>query len=91
MLVATHLAIEYLGATGVYTLAALMGVTDVDPFIMGLTQSTSTPALLQVASAGIVIAAASNHVVKGIYASRCLRVKPAYRACCSCSDWLHWD
>ncbi len=68
MLVATHLAIEYLGATGVYTLAALMGVTDVDPFIMGLTQSTSTPALLQVASAGIVIAAASNNVVKGIYA-----------------------
>ena len=45
-----------------------MGVTDVDPFIMGLTQSTSTPALLQVASAGIVIAAASNNVVKGIYA-----------------------
>jgi uncharacterized membrane protein (DUF4010 family) len=68
MLVATHLAIEYLGATGVYTLAALMGVTDVDPFIMGLTQSTSTPALLQVASSGIVIAAASNNVVKGVYA-----------------------
>jgi uncharacterized membrane protein (DUF4010 family) len=68
MLVATHLAIEYLGASGVYTLAALMGVTDVDPFIMGLTQSTSTPALLQVASSGIVIAAASNNVVKGIYA-----------------------
>jgi uncharacterized membrane protein (DUF4010 family) len=68
MLVATRLAIEYLGATGVYALAAVMGVTDVDPFILGLTQSASTPALLQVASAGIVIAAASNNVVKGVYA-----------------------
>ena len=68
MLVATHLAIQYLGATGVYALAAIMGVTDVDPFILGLTQSASTPALLQVASAGIVIAAASNNVIKGVYA-----------------------
>lgn len=68
MLVATHLAIQYLGATGVYALAAVMGVTDVDPFILGLTQSASTPALLQVASAGIVIAAASNNVIKGVYA-----------------------
>ncbi|HUX26810.1 MAG TPA: MgtC/SapB family protein [Burkholderiales bacterium] len=68
MLVATHLAIQYLGATGVYALAAIMGVTDVDPFILGLTQAASTLALLQVASAGIVIAAASNNVIKGVYA-----------------------
>jgi uncharacterized membrane protein (DUF4010 family) len=68
MLVATRLAIEYLGATGVYALAAIMGVTDVDPFILGLTQSATTLTLLQVASAGIVIAAASNNVIKGVYA-----------------------
>ena len=68
MLVATHAAIEYMGETGVYILAAVMGVTDVDPFIMGLTQSAPTLTLLQVASSGIVIAASSNNVVKGIYA-----------------------
>ena len=32
MLVATHLVVTYLGKAGVYSLAALMGVTDVDPF-----------------------------------------------------------
>jgi uncharacterized membrane protein (DUF4010 family) len=68
MLVATHMAIEYLGETGVYILAVVMGVTDVDPFIMGMTQSASTLTLLQVASSGIVVAASSNNVVKGIYA-----------------------
>jgi uncharacterized membrane protein (DUF4010 family) len=68
MLVATHMAIQYLGETGVYILAAVMGITDVDPFIMSMTQSASTLTLLQVASSGIVVAASSNNVVKGIYA-----------------------
>lgn len=68
MLVATHLTVEYLGKSGVYTLAAIMGVTDVDPFIMGLTQAAPITTPLDVASAGILIAASSNNVVKGIYA-----------------------
>ena len=38
MLVATQLAVTYLGRAGVNALAAIMGVTDVDPFIMGMTQ-----------------------------------------------------
>jgi uncharacterized membrane protein (DUF4010 family) len=45
-----------------------MGVTDVDPFIMGMTQSAGAGATLTVASAAILIAAASNNLVKGIYA-----------------------
>jgi uncharacterized membrane protein (DUF4010 family) len=68
MLVATRLALVYLGTTGAYTLGAIMGVTDVDPFIMGMTQSAGTAASLPVASAAILIAAASNNVAKGIYA-----------------------
>jgi uncharacterized membrane protein (DUF4010 family) len=68
MLVATHLAVTYLGDKGVYTLAAVMGVTDVDPFIMGMTQSAPSLTPLPVAAAGILIAAASNNLVKGIYA-----------------------
>ncbi len=39
MLVATQLAVIYLGKAGVDILAAIMGVTDVDPFIMGMTQA----------------------------------------------------
>jgi uncharacterized membrane protein (DUF4010 family) len=57
-----------MGKGGVYTLAAIMGVTDVDPFIMGLTQTAGASTTLHVAAAGIIIAAASNNVVKGIYA-----------------------
>ena len=68
ILVVTHLVITYLGRAGVYTLAALMGVTDVDPFIMGMTQSAGGVTTLNVASAAILIAAASNNLVKGIYA-----------------------
>jgi uncharacterized membrane protein (DUF4010 family) len=66
MLVATHLVVTYLGKAGVYSLAALMGVTDVDPFIMGMTQAGKAP--LTVAAAAILIAASSNNLVKGIYA-----------------------
>jgi uncharacterized membrane protein (DUF4010 family) len=68
ILVATHLAVTYLGRAGVYTLAAVMGVTDVDPFIMGMTQSAGGVTSLKVAAAAILIAAASNNLVKGIYA-----------------------
>ncbi len=67
MLIATHFVVTYLGKAGVYTLAALMGVTDVDPFIMGMTASAGHDATIQVASAAILIAAASNNVVKGVY------------------------
>ncbi len=68
MLVATQLAVAYLGRTGVNTLAAIMGVTDVDPFIMGMTQAAGTLTPLKVAGAAVLIAAASNNLVKGIYA-----------------------
>ena len=67
IVVLTNLAREYLGRAGLYSLAAMMGVTDVDPFILGLAQHTSaTP--IAIAAAAIVIAASSNNVIKEIYA-----------------------
>lgn len=68
MLVATQLAVIYLGRAGVNTLAAVMGVTDVDPFIMGMTQAAGTLTPLKVAAVAVLIAAASNNLIKGIYA-----------------------
>jgi len=68
MLVVTQLAVKYFGRAGVDTLAAIMGVSDVDPFIMGLTQAAGTVTPISVAAGAILIAAASNNVVKGIYA-----------------------
>jgi uncharacterized membrane protein (DUF4010 family) len=67
MLVATQLAVTYLGRAGVNILAAIMGVTDVDPFIMGMTQAAGTLTPLKVAAVAVMIAAASNNLVKGIY------------------------
>jgi uncharacterized membrane protein (DUF4010 family) len=71
MLVATQLAVTYLGHAGVNILAAVMGVTDVDPFILGMTQAAGTLTPLKVAAGAVLIAAASNNLVKGIY-SFCL-------------------
>jgi uncharacterized membrane protein (DUF4010 family) len=68
MLAATHVVVTYLGSAGVYALAALMGFTDVDPFIMGMTQSAGAATPLRVAAIAILIAAASNNLVKGAYA-----------------------
>src|SRR5450759_3982365 len=68
MLIATHLAVFYLGHAGVYTLAAIMGVTDVDTFIMGMTPAAGGVTPVASAAAAILVAASSNNVVKGIYA-----------------------
>ncbi len=67
-LVVTHLAVTYLGTGGVYSLAGLMGLSDVDPFIMGLTQTAGNSTPIHVAAIGILIAASSNNLIKGIYA-----------------------
>ncbi len=67
MLVITQLAVTYLGRAGVNILAAIMGVTDVDPFIMGMTQAAGTLTPIKVAAVAVLIAAASNNLVKGIY------------------------
>jgi uncharacterized membrane protein (DUF4010 family) len=68
VMIITRLAAAHLGQSGVYTLAALMGVTDVDPFILSMTANAGTAAPLALAAASILIATASNNMVKGIYA-----------------------
>ena len=68
MLVATQLTVTYLGRAGVNTLAAIMGLTDVDPFIMGMTQAAGSLTPLDAAAVAVLIAAASNNLLKGIYA-----------------------
>jgi uncharacterized membrane protein (DUF4010 family) len=68
MLTATHLVAAHLGSAGVYSLAAAMGLADVDPFIMGMTQSAGSSTTLAVASAAVAIAAACNNIAKGAYA-----------------------
>ena len=68
MLLITHLALLYLGRAGLFALAGVMGVTDVDPFILSLAESASALTPVTLAGGAIVIAAASNNFIKGIYA-----------------------
>jgi uncharacterized membrane protein (DUF4010 family) len=68
MLFITHWAVLYLGRAGLFSLAAVMGVTDVDPFILSLAESTSAQTPIDLTWGAIVIAAASNNFIKGIYA-----------------------
>jgi uncharacterized membrane protein (DUF4010 family) len=68
MLIVTQLAVTHLGKAGVEILAAIMGVADVDPLIMGLAQDAGKITPVSVAAGAILIAAASNNVAKGVYA-----------------------
>lgn len=68
IMILTQAVLHYLGTKGVFGLAAIMGVTDVDPFIMGMTQAAGSTTGLTTAGAAIILATASNNLVKGIYA-----------------------
>jgi uncharacterized membrane protein (DUF4010 family) len=68
LLAATHYAILYFGRRGVYVLAALTGFTDIDPFVLGLTQARGAATPTGLAASAIVVAAAANNVAKGAYA-----------------------
>ncbi len=68
VLVVTRMVAERFGGTGVLIMAAIMGAADVDPFILGITQNVGTTLPIETAALAVVIAAATNNLVKGIYA-----------------------
>lgn len=63
----TGLAESHLGRAGVFGLAAVVGVTDVDPFVASLAQSGASMIGLPTAAAAILIAASSNNLLKAVY------------------------
>jgi uncharacterized membrane protein (DUF4010 family) len=64
--VASAWATHRFGAAGTYALAAIVGVSDIDPFVLNLAQGD--PAQTTLNAGAILIAASSNNVVKGVYA-----------------------
>ena len=68
ILVTTKVVAERFGNTGVLILAVIMGAADVDPFILGLTQTVGAGLTIETAALAVVIAAAVNNLMKGIYA-----------------------
>jgi uncharacterized membrane protein (DUF4010 family) len=63
--IATVLLKRAIGDSGILLLSAVVGVVDVDPFILSLIQSTDGG--LQLVVSGVVIALMSNTIAKGFY------------------------
>jgi uncharacterized membrane protein (DUF4010 family) len=57
------------GISGIYALAAIIGVTDIDPFVLNLAQGGVAGVENTALAAAILIAASSNNILKAIYAA----------------------
>jgi len=59
----------HFGVSGVYSLAAIIGFTDIDPFVLNLAQGGTTGMSNSALAAAILIAASSNNILKALYAA----------------------
>ena len=57
-----------IGASGLLWLAAIVGVTDIDPFVLNLAQGGLAGATPQILTGAVLIAASSNNLLKAGYA-----------------------
>jgi uncharacterized membrane protein (DUF4010 family) len=65
---ASSFATSQFGTSGIYALAAIIGVSDIDPFVLNLVQGGTTGITNTAAAAAILIAASSNNMLKAFYA-----------------------
>jgi uncharacterized membrane protein (DUF4010 family) len=56
------------GQAGIYSLAAVVGVTDIDPFVLNIAQGGAAGLSTGALMAAVLIAASSNNVLKAAYA-----------------------
>lgn len=56
------------GESGILTLSAVVGVTDIDPFVLNIAQGGVAGMSVAVLSAAVLIAASSNNLAKAAYA-----------------------
>jgi uncharacterized membrane protein (DUF4010 family) len=56
------------GDAGLYTLAGIIGVSDISPFVVSLAQDSVFGLNPKVVSASILIATSSNNLLKAVYA-----------------------
>jgi uncharacterized membrane protein (DUF4010 family) len=57
------------GTSGIYALAAIVGITDIDPFVLNLAQGVTAGMENAVLASAILIAASSNNILKAAYAA----------------------
>ena len=66
--VMTAWAKSAIGEAGVFTLAALVGASDIDPFVLNLAQGGLPGTRPSAVAAAVLIAASANNLAKGAYA-----------------------
>jgi uncharacterized membrane protein (DUF4010 family) len=57
------------GERGLFALAAIVGLADIDPFVLNIAAGGAAPLALNTGVAAILIAASSNNLIKGGYAA----------------------
>ncbi len=74
----TVLVKQYFGNSGLLSLSAIVGVTDIDPFILSLVRNQSTVETLMISA--VIISMMSNTIIKGVYFSTLAKdmKKPTY-------------
>jgi uncharacterized membrane protein (DUF4010 family) len=67
--VVSAVAQSHFGISGIYGLAAIVGVTDIDPFVLNLAQGGVSGVAGTSLAAAILIASSSNNILKAFYAA----------------------
>ena len=67
--IASVWATQRFGSAGVYVLAAIVGVSDIDPFVLNLAQGDSAQITVRIGMGAILVAASSNNLIKAVYAT----------------------
>jgi uncharacterized membrane protein (DUF4010 family) len=66
--IASAWATRRFGSAGAYALAAIVGVSDIDPFVLNLAQNEPNQIAANVATGAVLVATSSNNLVKAVYA-----------------------
>ena len=67
--VASSWAVQQFGTAGIYALAVIVGVSDIDPFVLSLAQHGAGAVSSTRGAIAILLAASSNNVLKAGYAA----------------------
>ena len=67
--VASSWAVQQFGTAGIYALAVIVGVSDIDPFVLSLAQHGAGEVSSHADVIAILLATSSNNVLKAVYAA----------------------
>ncbi len=69
---------RFFGHTGIFALAGIVGVTDIDPFVLSLAQGGAATVGIPASTIAVLIAISSNNVLKAVYTLAFARTRDAW-------------